>query len=148
MLRYETQVELLSQLLHKPVAEVQMDALRLLVENLEPPKRNAFCVFVKEADQNGSDPQAITGAGPGFRIIDKLNKVNPNLNTTKGRIVNLLRNRRFSRTEFTAAVEKAMEWDEVSRLFGVKTKFSDLSAAEKAWWGTLKGKERLIVTAE
>jgi len=144
-MRYQSQLELLSHLLQKPVPDIQNEALGLFIEHLDPQKRSAYLAFLKAAGADGSEPDTGDG-GPGYTLADSVSRMQLNMNTSKGRILNELRSlKHFTRTEFTAAVAKAMRWDEVRRQFGADSKFADLAAADRGWWGTLKGKERLVI---
>jgi hypothetical protein len=144
-MKYESQLELLSHLLHKPVSIIQHEALDTFVEQLDPQKRSAFKAFLKVAEA-GNPESGMKGAGPGYMLADAVSRMQLNMNTIKGRILDELRSaKQFSRNDFTEAVAKSMQWDETSRKFGVDSRFADLAAADRGWWGTLKGKERLVI---
>ena len=59
-------------------------------------------------------------------------------------MLDLMQRAGFSRNEFRSVVAAAMKWSAASSAFGIKTKFRDLNEAERAWWNTLKGRDKLI----
>jgi hypothetical protein len=99
---------------------------------------------VEAAEADGAELRTGDG-GPGHTLADGVSRMQLNLNTINGRILNELRSvKHFTRTDFTTAVAKAMRWDAARRQFGIDSKFADLATADKGWWGTLKGKEKLV----
>jgi hypothetical protein len=140
-------VSVLAKLLNQTPDEILGAALSSYVDHvLDPKLRTIYNNFMEAASR--ATPNETKAVKPRFRISSKGSAMTFLPGKTKGRIMSELKNRiEFTREEFREAVARAMSWQPATGAFKISTKFHDLDAADRAWWGTLKGKDKIIEEA-
>ncbi len=128
--------------------EVVEEAVNFFVDHGIPTHiRDVYRKFLEISEGNRQSPGTPTGTMPVgvYRVVPEAKAMRFGETKTRGRIMlELMRREQFTRADFRAVVASVMGWDEQSKKFAIRTKFRSLDEAERAWWGTLKSRDKLI----
>jgi hypothetical protein len=140
-------LELLEKLLCKRSEQIIQDALDCYVLHvLSHEQRDVYSRFLEMSNGVGAPQAGHSTAGVArFSVAPKAKDVRFSPHKTRGSIMlSLMSKGAFTRADFRSAVTSAMKWNSDSKKFAIPTRFPDLDQAERAWWGTLKGRDKLI----
>jgi hypothetical protein len=142
-------VTLLARLLGKTQEEVIDEALDCYVKHAVPPAiRSPYNNVMDVLAQTAPNHNGNGSAAERYRLSEKATGLTFNPDKTRGRIMSRLRELpHFGREEFRQVVATAMAWNPTTSKFGISTKFQTLDEADRAWWGTFKGRDKFIQAA-
>lgn len=141
----------LEKLLNTPHEKILEEALDCYVERgLPKDVKEVYLRFLEIANAHGANNNPTqNGSDERYKSAKSAAATRFNSAKTRGRIMlDLMSRTDFSRDEFRKVVAQAMKWDQASGAFGIQTKFRTLDEAERAWWHTLKGRDKLIIEVE
>lgn len=135
---------LLAKLLNRTQDEILSDSLTCYVKHvLKPELRTVYTNFIEAIALTA--PEEEQSLPKRYRLSPKVAGMSFNPDKTRGGIISALSKRiNFTREEFRQVVSEVMSWKPATRSFGIKTKFPSLDDADRAWFGTLKSRDRLI----
>lgn len=139
-------IALLAKLLNKTPEEILQQALSCYANHvLSRELRATYMNFIEAVAQSAPPDAGEKAAAKRYRIAPKSVGMSFNPDKTRGRIVAALKGRHeFTREDFRQVVAEVMSWKSATLTFGINTKFSSLDDADRAWWGTLKSRDKLV----
>ncbi len=139
-------IALLAKLLNKVPEEILQQSLSCYVNHvLSRELRVTYMNFIEAVALTAPDAGDDTTAAKRYRIAPKSAGMSFNPKKTRGGIVVALKGREdFTREDFRQVVAEVMSWNAKTSTFGISTKFRTLDDADRAWWGTLKGRDKLV----
>jgi hypothetical protein len=138
-------IGLIAKLLNKSPEDILQSSLACYVEHsLASDLRRTYLDFINAVSRT-SPAHVEHEVAKRYRVAPKVQGMNFNPNKTRGRLVAALKQRHdFVREDFRQVVAEVMSWKPATATFGISTKFATLDDADRAWWGTLKGRDKLI----
>ena len=143
-------ISLLKKLLNKSSEdEIVEDAVTYYVDHGLPPQvRDVYRKFLDVAASNQPALETSNNGHGGdvqFVVVREARDMRFNPTKTRGRIMqDLMNHEKFTRAYFRGLVAAVMGWSSAAKKFSISTKFRSLDEAERAWWNTLKGRDKLI----